>query len=91
MMKRVALKNVHSINEFKNFFEIEQNTNIFLVEISEAPDCNCGFVAEKHLCEHVVYVTTTILGVNEKDSNLCQKQHKKSFVTRLFFPICRDV
>ncbi len=54
--------------------------NIFLVEISTAPGCNCGFVPGKEICEHVIYIMTHMLGVKENDQNLCQKVHSKTYI-----------
>ena len=57
--------------------------NVFLVDISPVPGCNCGFVSDKEICEHVIYIVTQVLGVKESDQNLCQKVHSKAYIKDL--------
>ena len=83
LLKNCAVKLVSSYSDNKYIFELKKGVNVFLVDISPVPGCNCGFVSDKEICEHVIYIMTQVLGVKESDQNLCQKVHSKAYIKGL--------
>ena len=80
LLKNCTTKLVSSESDERYIFELKKSVNMFLVEISTAPGCNCGFVPDKEICEHVIYVMMHVLGVKENDQNLCQNVHSKTYI-----------
>ena len=83
LLKNCTVKLVSSDSDNRYIFELKKGVNVFLVDISPVPGCNCGFVSDKEICEHVIYIMTQVLGVKEGDQNLCQKVHSKTYIKDL--------
>ena len=70
---RLTLDGIHDVSETQKVFELNDNGNIRLVEIGEAPACNCTFGQGKDVCFHMIWVMLNVLKVNEKDETLFQE------------------
>ena len=72
-------------------FELNDNGKIRLVEIGEAPACNCTFGQGKDVCFHMIWVMLNVLKVNEKDEILFQKILTSGMVNTLFKNLAEEV
>jgi cell wall assembly regulator SMI1 len=81
---KMALVQIHDVDQTKKIFEIDQHGKQRLVEIEETVSCNCSFASKKDVCLHVIWVLINVLEVNVNDNLLHQKSHSKETVHQLF-------
>ena len=70
---RLTLDGVHDVSKAPKVFKSNDNGNVRLVEIGEAPACNCIFEQGKGVCFHMIWVMLNVPKVNEKDKMFFQK------------------
>ena len=88
---RLTLDGVYDVSETQKVFALNDDGNIRLVEIGEAPACNCTFGQGKDVCFQKIWVMPNVLKVNEKDEILFQKILTSDMVKKLFKNLADDV